>query len=253
MNELVLIISLPILIGVVLFLLPEKVKMIKGIIALVVSAITFYFSIILFQADSGISGITKLISNTSIGENYPVICENLGKYCSFNLDSLSKLIIIFIALFSFLILLYSLAFINKEKKIYNYYPYFLITMGSAYGAALANNLIMFLIFWGILALTLYKLIKGKDEESAEAAKKTLIIVGASDGIMILGIGVIWKMTGSITMSEIAINTNSTLAIVAFLPYLLAVLQKLEHFLSTPGFLIMQNQHQHHRQHTCLLL
>ncbi len=81
------------------------------------------------------------------------------RYAVFNADNLSKLIILFISLFSILILLYSLVYI-KEGKVRNYYPYFLITLGCSYGAVLSDNLLLFLTFWGILGITLYKLIPG---------------------------------------------------------------------------------------------
>ena len=58
---------------------------------------------------------------------------------------------------------------------------------------LSDNLLLFLTFWGILGITLYKLIPGNNEESSATAKKTLILIGASDSIMIIGIAIIWKI------------------------------------------------------------
>ena len=90
---------------------------------------------------------------------------------------------------------------------------------------LADNLIMFVIFWGILAITCYKLIKGHDEESSATAKKTLVIIGASDGIMLLGIGIIWKITGTINMSELSIGTTDAIRNIAFITLLIASFTK----------------------------
>ena len=98
--------------------------------------------------------------------------------------------------------MYSIVYI-KEGRVKNYYPYFLITLGCSYGAVLSDNLLLFLFFWGILGITLYKLIQGNDEESSATAKKTLILIGASDSIMIIGIAILWKITGSLSMSEIS--------------------------------------------------
>ncbi len=139
-------------------------------------------------------------------------------HISFNLDSLSRLIVVFISLFAVLIAIYSLVYI-KEGRVRNYYPYFLITLGCSYGAVLSDNLLLFLAFWGVLGLTLYKLIHGHDEDSSAAAKKTLILIGASDSIMILGIALIWKMTGSLSISETSLHTTNILTIVAFLALL----------------------------------
>lgn len=149
-----------------------------------------------------------------------------AKTCNlFIIDNLSKLIILFISLFACLISIYSLVYITSDKKMPDYYPYFLITIGASYGAALSNNLLLFIIFWGILGISLYRLIRGYDEVSSAAAKKTFIIIGASDGIMILGIAIIWRITGSLNMSEISLPTNFTLSVIAFLALLIGSFAK----------------------------
>ena len=111
--------------------------------------------------------------------------------------------------------MYSIVYV-KEGKVRNYYPYFLITIGCSYGAVLADNLLLFLSFWGVLGLTLYKLIRGFDEESSSTAKKTLILIGASDSIMIIGIAIIWSITGSLSIEGISVPTTNALSVVAFL-------------------------------------
>lgn len=219
------IIALPILAGLVLFVFPEKLKTFKGIVALLVSAFTAYGAFIIFS-NSEILGKTcianlKLLQSTGLNLWY----DGFADYTAVNIDSLSKMITLMIGFFGVLIILYSLAYITKAKQIRNYYPFVLITLGSSFGAVLADNLIMFLIFWGILALTCYKLIKGYDTESSAAAKKTLVIIGASDGIMILGIGIIWKITGSINMSELTIGTTDIIRHTAFISLLIASFTK----------------------------
>ena len=89
----------------------------------------------------------------------------------------------------------------------------------------ADNLLLFLFFWGILGITLYKLIQGNNEESSAAAKKTLILIGASDSIMIIGIAILWKMTGSLNMSEIHLPTTNVLSVTAFLALLIGSFTK----------------------------
>jgi formate hydrogenlyase subunit 3/multisubunit Na+/H+ antiporter MnhD subunit len=98
-------------------------------------------------------------------------------------------------------------------------------LGLSSGTALADNMLLLLIFWGALGLTLYKLIKGHDEESSATAKKTLVIVGASDGIMILGIIILWKLTKTLNMSEISLLTDNPLVITAFFALLIGSFTK----------------------------
>lgn len=210
MNEIAGIIFLPAAAGLLLFLLPEKVSTVKGIIALIVSIITGYLSLKIYLTGS-MAGFISEISGLRF-------LESADRFMSFGSDNLSKLIILFISLFAILILLYSLAYIRKNR-VRHYYPYFLITTGCSYGAVLSDSLILFLTFWGILGVTLYKMIPGRDEDSSATAKKTLILIGASDSVMIIGTGIIWKLCGSFNMSSISLPVNDLVSTAAFLALL----------------------------------
>jgi formate hydrogenlyase subunit 3/multisubunit Na+/H+ antiporter MnhD subunit len=119
------------------------------------------------------------------------------------LDNLSRFVLLAIGLFGVVITLYSLKFMNGEKRLREYYCYILWTLGAAIGAVLANNLILLLVFWGFLGLTLYLLIGMGGAKAADISKKTFIIVGGTDCLMMLGIGLIWVLTGTFNMSEIS--------------------------------------------------
>jgi len=210
MNQAIQIIILPVLIGILLFLLPSALRMIKAIISIGVILFTGYLAISLF-------GTEELVFTI----DYWAGAE---KYCSFSLDGLSKLILLFISLFSLLVVIYSTRY-KMVAAMRNYYAWFLITLGFSFGAVLANNLLLFLICWGILGITLYMLIHGKDEKSSAAAKKTLVIIGASDGIMILGIAIIWRVTGTLNMDEIKLPTSDLVRSVACLCLLIGSFTK----------------------------
>ena len=218
MKEIFSIITLPVLAGLLLFFVPEKFRTFKGLVALLISIITGYLTIVIYSSDNQMLHLNEL----SVGSGLSVfgfdLIRNAGRYLVFNSDSLSKLIVISVSLFTFVILLYSIVYI-KAGRVKNYYPYFLITLGCAYGAVLSDNLLLFIAFWGVLGITLYKLIHGYDEESSATAKKTLILIGASDSIMIMGIAIIWKITGSLSMGGISVPTINALSVVAFLTLL----------------------------------
>jgi formate hydrogenlyase subunit 3/multisubunit Na+/H+ antiporter MnhD subunit len=218
MKEIIIIITLPVLTGLLLFFVPEKLRTVKGIAALLISIIAGYLTIVIYSSDNLMLQLNDLSAGSGLNIFGFDILKNVGRYMTFNSDSLAKLIVLFVSLFTFLILLYSLVYI-KAGRVKNYYPYFLITLGCAYGAVLSDNLLLFLAFWGVLGLTLYKLISGHDEESSAAAKKTLILIGASDSIMIIGIAILWKITGSLSMGSMSVPTSNALAVVAFLALL----------------------------------
>jgi formate hydrogenlyase subunit 3/multisubunit Na+/H+ antiporter MnhD subunit len=224
MKEIISIITLPLFTGLLLFLIPEKLRIAKGIVALLISMIAFYLTVVIFFSDNLIISLNEIHGDNFYSLFAGNILRDAGRYGVFNADNLGKLIVLFISLFTFLILLYSIVYI-KSGRVKHYYSFFLITLGSAYGAVFSDNLLLFLGFWGVLGITLYKLIQGSNEESSATAKKTLILIGASDSIMLLGIAIIWKITGSLSMGNISVPTTNTLSVVAFLALLIGSFTK----------------------------
>ena len=224
MNEIISIIIIPVLTGLLLFFVPEKLRTFKAIVSLLISILIFYLTIIIYRADVTAFKLNEIFGRSGINVFGLDILQAARKYLTFNSDNLSKLIILFISIFAVLILLYSIAYI-KAGRVKNYYPYFLISLGCSLGAVLSDNLLLFLVFWGILGITLYKLISGRDEESSATAKKTLILIGASDSIMIIGIAIIWRITGTLNISSLSIPTVNTIQVIAFLALLIGSFTK----------------------------
>jgi multicomponent Na+:H+ antiporter subunit A len=224
MKEIASIILLPLAAGLLLFFVPDKLRTFKGIIALLVSIVAGYFSILIFSQDFQPGTLDELIGGSAISVFGIDLLKDIERYALFNADNLTRLITLFVSLFSVLILLYSLVYI-KEGRARNYYPYFLITIGCSYGAVLSDNLLLFITFWGILGITLYKLIPGNNEGSSATAKKTLILIGASDSIMLIGIALIWRLTGSLEISNTALPTDNVLTVTAFLALLVGSFTK----------------------------
>jgi multicomponent Na+:H+ antiporter subunit A len=224
MKEIVSIITIPVAAGLLLFFVPEKLRTFKGIFALLVSIVTGYLAVVIYSHNFQAGTFDEILSGSSLNLFGINLRNDVERYAVFNADNLSRLIILFTSLFSILILLYSLVYI-KEGKARNYYPYFLITIGCSYGAVLSDNLLLFITFWGILGITLYKLIPGNSEESSATAKKTLILIGASDSIMLIGIALIWRLTGSLNISNTSLATDNILTITAFLALLVGSFTK----------------------------
>jgi formate hydrogenlyase subunit 3/multisubunit Na+/H+ antiporter MnhD subunit len=218
MNEILTVIILPVIAGILLFFIPGRLRKLKGLTALLISIVTGYFAIAIFNSGDRFLTLEDITSWPALLLPGGYNLHDLSGYLVFHSDSLGRLITILIAGFTILILLYSIAYENS-MRVAGYFSYFLITTGCAFGAVLSDNLLLFLLFWGVLGLTLYKLIPGKDESASAAAKKTLILIGASDSIMILGIALLWKITGSLSIARISVATTNTAAIVAFLALL----------------------------------
>ena len=129
-------------------------------------------------------------------------------YPYFKLDSLNSFILLAAGLFSVLILIYSSGFMKGRKRLFEYYTYIILTALSAFGVILANNLLLLIVFWGFLGFTLFMLIGMGEDKTGETAKKAFIIVGGTDAIMLLGIGIIYYLTGTLQMDNIRIRLAS---------------------------------------------
>ena len=209
-----LIILIPVAAGLLLLAVPERGRQVKAILALIIAAFTAYQAWIIFRAEpSMVRLFTPEIPYA--GENTARMLQSCNQYMHFSIDGLSRLIVMLGGLFGLLIAVYSLSGITRADKCRNFHGYFLITLGLTFGTVMADNLLLFIFLWGILALTLYKLIPQHDEESSAAAKKTLIMIGSSDGIMIMGIAILYKLTGALSISNIAVETGSWLSYTAF--------------------------------------
>jgi formate hydrogenlyase subunit 3/multisubunit Na+/H+ antiporter MnhD subunit len=218
-------IGLPVAAGIILFIVPEKYRLIKGVVALLVSIVVVFFGFQLYFSGSD-SGRVSLLELELLNRlNKPGFSAVMSGFTSLNPDNLARLIVLMVCGFSFLILVYSIFYITKERAPKNYYSFILLTLGVSVCTVLADSLILFIFCWGFLGLTLYKLIRGYNEDSSATAKKTFILIGASDSIMILGIGIIWKITGTLNISEISLGTTGALQIAAFLALLIGSFTK----------------------------
>ena len=129
------------------------------------------------------------------------------------------------AFFTFLIVLYSLKFMEERERLGEYYCYMLITLGAAAGVFFATDFITLLLFWGILAVTLYLMIGLGGPQASSAAKKTFVLVGGADALMILGIGIIIMLTGWVQIGVIKVALDGPFPIIAFLCLLAGVAAK----------------------------
>lgn len=129
------------------------------------------------------------------------------------LDPLSKLVSTFIIFFTIIIFVYSLGFIKTKKN--EYYFWFFLTAIASLTVVLSSSLAWIVISWGFIGLALFKLINlysDTDKGITDAAKKTFIIVGGSDGFLLFGFLVYIYLTANnfVTGSRLLINTPLSL-------------------------------------------
>jgi len=213
---------LPLIVGFVILLLPNRFSSLFRALTLIISAVTFVLGIIIFN--SGGSGVTwSILELGEIKLELILTATPLGKF-----------MLLFAMGFGLLITLYSLKSrsIGDEQRNANiYYGATLLTIGGSAGILLSNHLLVLLIFWEVVTVSLYLLISTGRDNSNFAATKSFAMIGASDAAFMLGVFLVWVCSkenvaeGTLVISNISITTTSVLPVIAFLLLLLAAITK----------------------------
>ena len=147
-------------------------------------------------------------------------------------DNLARIMCMVSSVMAFLIMTYSLARPFDKIRSGSFCANFLWTAGLANATFFCNNLMLLAMLWGMLGITLFLLINScQTDEASAAAKKSLIIIGGTDSLLILGLALLWMARGgqqsifSFPMMGQPVDTISGLGISAFLCILSAVLAK----------------------------
>jgi formate hydrogenlyase subunit 3/multisubunit Na+/H+ antiporter MnhD subunit len=215
-NAILFTVMIPLLAGLILFAVPEKARRIKGLLTIIITLLACYAAFTQFTSIHQ----AVLVSYCSIMLQPFKACLQIpgecAQYLTLHVDAMARLIILLVSGFSLLISIYATGYRYAENKPKHFYSLLLLTQAASSATIFTDNLIVFILFWGFLGLTLYAMLSPHDELSSAAAKKTMILIGASDGLMILGIAIIGKTEGTFSMSLLDLPTNTALNVVAFL-------------------------------------
>jgi NADH-quinone oxidoreductase subunit L len=189
-------ILLPAAIALVVILIPAKVRVLREVISVLASIVLLYFAWTFFT----IKNLTWKVAWLGNGVDFDL-----------RLYHFSAFILLGLAGFLFLITLYSTVKMRDVPRVREYYAYVFLTAALANGAVLANNFVPFIFFWEGLLITLYALITIGGKNSNRTAVKSFILGGFCDFSMILGIAILWKITGTLTLSEISVKPEGLAA------------------------------------------
>ena len=202
-HPMVMPISVPVLAGLVCLLLPRTWERLHGVLAVAGSAVTLLLVWPLFTAGAGVLGDGRWLT----------------------LDYMSAFVLLGVAVFGFLIALYSLPYMAGKSRLRAYYASLLVTIGISCGVVLANDLLLLLIFWGMLGVTLYVMVGIAGPDASSAAKKSFIVIGGSDCLMMLGTVIVWVLTGTTRIDQVSLGFTSELRYVAFFCFTIAAFAK----------------------------
>lgn len=123
---------------------------------------------------------------------------------AFELDKLSRTMLVVVSGVGALIHIYSLGYMRKDPGKSRYFASLSFFMFSMFGIVLANNFVMMFIFWELVGVSSYLLIGHwfERDSAADAAKKAFITNRLGDFGFMLGILMVWAASGSVIFREI---------------------------------------------------
>jgi len=147
------------------------------------------------------------------------------------IDQMSAFSLAFIQLLSFIILLFSLkgVQVDIQKPFFILFPF---TVAACNGVVLSVHGISFMMFWGVsgIALFLFALL-GRTKESSQTAFKSIMLIGGSDALLVLGFAVFYVMQ---TQSGWSL-TGAPIPLTGGMAYLSFVLLGIAAFAKAGGF------------------
>jgi formate hydrogenlyase subunit 3/multisubunit Na+/H+ antiporter MnhD subunit len=208
-------ILLPLAIGLVTLLYPKReFKSYLNpiyILSIITIAVSFAVSVLIFRLGniSYLFGVLPASDWSGPGISLDLVASRFSGF-----------VLMAAMFFGLLIAIYSYRHLKKT-----YFTYLLWTISASALAILANNLVVLLLAWGAVAILLYLMIAQGKSGSAAAANKTLVMVGGSDILMLIGAALVYFHTRTVTMSEISISLNGALPIIAYILLLIGALTK----------------------------
>ncbi len=125
------------------------------------------------------------------------------------LDSLSGFMLVIVNLIALTSILYSIQYIRHLGQDFKYYSLFMLMLTGMNGVLLTGDIFNLYVFMEIALLAAFSLVAfGCRAEEFEAAFKYAIMGAVSSTIILIGIGVTYSATSTLTMARIAQNITT---------------------------------------------
>ena len=125
------------------------------------------------------------------------------------LDSLSGFMLVIVNLIALTSIIYSIQYIRHLGQDFKYYSLFMLMLTGMNGVILTGDIFNLYVFMEIALLAAFSLVAfGCRAEEFEAAFKYAIMGAVSSTIILIGIGVTYSATSTLTMARIAQNIGT---------------------------------------------
>lgn len=119
-------------------------------------------------------------------------------------DNLTAVMLVVVTLISFLVHLFSLAYMKGDIRYSRYYANLGIFTFSMLGIVLTNNYLLMYVFWELVGLSSYLLIGHwyEKKSASDASKKAFVVNRVGDLGFFIGIMIVWMQFSTLTYSGI---------------------------------------------------
>jgi multicomponent Na+:H+ antiporter subunit D len=119
-------------------------------------------------------------------------------------DGLAKMMLVIINLVALVSVLYARAYMRRFTQVWLFDCLFLLMTGAMNGVVLAGDLFNLFVFLEVAAIASYALVGfGCESEELEAALKYLVLGTIGSAFILLGVTVLYSMTGHLNMARVA--------------------------------------------------
>ncbi|HSI91656.1 MAG TPA: proton-conducting transporter membrane subunit [Adhaeribacter sp.] len=143
-------------------------------------------------------------------------------------DLFSSLMVVAGTFTGLAIMIYSLTGLDRKRQGYGYYPLMLLLQFGISGACLTGDLFNLFVWFEVLLICCFVLISfGSTKAQLEASIKYVTINFLASNLLLLGIGIVYGITGSLNLAELGRlmqmpEANSGLMTVAGMFFLVAI-------------------------------
>ena len=125
-------------------------------------------------------------------------------------DALTTLLLLTINSLALIVGLYSITYLQRFTSRYQYYSLLLFVVAGTNGVVLAGDLFNLYVFMEVATIASYALVAfGGEDEDFEASFKYAVLGGLSSSVILIGIALVYGMTGTLNMTHLASRLAET--------------------------------------------
>lgn len=123
-------------------------------------------------------------------------------------DALSQLLILIVSLVSLAVTLFAIPYMQQYTAQNKFYSLYLLMIAGMNGVVLTGDFFNLFVFLEIASIASYALVAfGVESEELEASFKYLVLGGVSSLVILLGIALLYSITGTLNMADISSNLD----------------------------------------------